>query len=624
MHETINWLRSIEIKDDNDKPIFIDGLKKVNIFIGENNSGKSKIMRKIMIESLNYYNNNWGSFIDPKENKISFYNSETLRKSLLDIKSKIIEFYKTQSLHGQTFSTIKLKDMPNNLDFVLNEIETKINENEFFYSFNDIVGMIFTINKLRQVDITSGSDNLFEKLRKMTSFINELMQRKVFKINDVKYIPVLRNLRVELSNGRDIFKEVISNQYFKGDSRSIEIITGIQFYSAIRKLLLGNQDDRDIIRNYENFLSAYYFNKETISIIPRENTERKEEEVLHIKIGKYSDAKIHNLGEGLQSIILFTYPCFVNAGVSLFIDEPELYLHPGLQRKFIKNIIELKEMRNHQFFFTTHSNHLIELLMEYPDDVSVYLVEKVDNDKNTTPSIKVTNVTERDRSVLDAIGVRDSSLFYSNAKIWVEGITDRLYLRAYLELYFKKHPDKKLFEDMHYSFIEYAGGNLTHFSFDGTSEEKIDVSRFTQNNIVIVDGDSENKERTIKLKKILNDNLIVTGGKEIENTLSEKIIFYTLMKYSSPGKLLVNSETEFMSLIDVKYQSDKQNSIAEYFENGKKVVKNFKSERTIRDKIGFCRKAISVIEETDYDELSDDAKRITKKLVDFIENANKN
>ena len=198
MHETINWLRSIEIKDDNDKPIFIDGLKKVNIFIGENNSGKSKIMRKIMIESLNYYNNNWGSFIDPKENKISFYNSETLRKSLLDIKSKIIEFYKTQSLHGQTFSTIKLKDMPNNLDFVLNEIETKINENEFFYSFNDIVGMIFTINKLRQVDITSGSDNLFEKLRKMTSFINELMQRKVFKINDVKYIPVLRNLRVEV------------------------------------------------------------------------------------------------------------------------------------------------------------------------------------------------------------------------------------------------------------------------------------------------------------------------------------------------------------------------------------------------------------------------------------------
>ena len=622
MHETINWLRSIEIKDDNDKPIFIDGLKKVNIFIGENNSGKSKTIRKIMIESLNYYNNNWGSFLDSKENRISFYSSEMLCKKIIEIKSYLDDFYKTQPLNEETFSSIRLVEFSNNIFNVLEEISASFIENKNYYNFKEIAKMTSIIKKLGNVEIISETATLSSKLEKMVQYVHAVMVRKVFEINDVKYIPVLRNLRVEINNGKDIFKDVVANQCFKGEKQEV-LITGLEFYSEIKKLLLGNQDQRAAVKKYEDFLKNYYFDGEDISIIPRENTENIKESVLHLKIGKYKDAKIHELGEGMQSIILFTYPCFMNKGVSLFIDEPELYLHPGLQRKFIKNIIELKEMKNHQFFFTTHSNHLIELLMEYPDDVSVYLVKKSDNDKNTIPSIEVANITERDRSVLDAIGVRDSSLFYSNAKIWVEGITDRLYLRAYLELYFKKHPDKKLLEDIHYSFIEYAGGNLTHFSFDGTSEEKIDVSRFTQNNIVIVDGDSEKKERTIKLKKILNDNLIVTGGKEIENTLSEKIIFYTLMKYSSPGKLLVNSETEFMSLIDVKYQSDKQNSIAEYFENGKKIVKNFKSERTIRDKIGFCRKAIGVIEETDYDELSDDAKRITEKLVDFIERVNK-
>ena len=71
-----------------------------------------------------------------------------------------------------------------------------------------------------------------------------------------------------------------------------------------------------------------------------------------------------------QLIILFykIYEQKDNNAIFL-IEEPELNLHPGFQRKFIEIIT--KEFPKHQFFITTHSNHIIDLYNEQ-DNISVY------------------------------------------------------------------------------------------------------------------------------------------------------------------------------------------------------------------------------------------------------------
>ena len=76
--------------------------------------------------------------------------------------------------------------------------------------------------------------------------------------------------------------------------------------------------------------------------------------------------------------------------------------------------------------------------------------------------------------LLDSLGVRNSSVFLSNCTIWVEGITDRKYIKKYLDLYLKeKGLLNRYQENLHYSFLEYAGSNIEHFSFseEGNAEK---------------------------------------------------------------------------------------------------------------------------------------------------------
>ncbi len=42
---------------------------------------------------------------------------------------------------------------------------------------------------------------------------------------------------------------------------------------------------------------------------------------------------------------------------------------------------------------------------------------------------------DRDRDLLASLGVKPSSVYLANCTIWVEGITDRLYITKYMEKY---------------------------------------------------------------------------------------------------------------------------------------------------------------------------------------------
>ena len=81
--------------------------------------------------------------------------------------------------------------------------------------------------------------------------------------------------------------------------------------------------------------------------------------------------------------------------------------------------------------------------------------------------------------LLKELGVQNSSVFLTNATIWVEGITDRLYLRAYMKKYLSElkrsdtSKDKEKFlkysqlkEDIHYSFVEYQINHSSHFTHE--------------------------------------------------------------------------------------------------------------------------------------------------------------
>ena len=178
-----------------------------------------------------------------------------------------------------------------------------------------------------------------------------------YKINFKRvYIPTLRGLRGyndSINTAKDIYKERTEKDYFK-DLETLEIHTGLNLYNEITDMLLGNVQQRYNMMEFQKFLSKSFFDGDQVTLTPVRNSD-----LIKVKIGPEQEKYIFELGDGIQSLIILTFPLFkfLDENLLLFIEEPELYLHPGMQRKFIE-IITDEQFSNHQFFFTTHSKSL--------------------------------------------------------------------------------------------------------------------------------------------------------------------------------------------------------------------------------------------------------------------------
>jgi len=592
----------------------VNNLTKINILIGSNNSGKSRFLRHLINQDLSI--------------QIKQFNSKEISSIINQLKKEVIEYLTPYTRNAEVQS-------------VLNKVQD-IHDNEYLDSAAPKINMMLQqINTLSSISTNMINDGtgfnpsiIFKDTREKISRYKDHIYAyaKDFNEDHVRlkkfYIPILRGLRPlqAVQGSAAISFDTSVNNYLQRSiydykieiNKKIHVHTGLDMYKEVTELLLGEHEDRLKIKEFEDFMSKTFFNEQPVHIVPRIG-----KDVLFIKIGDEKQYPIYELGEGIQAIILLTYPLFFNTGVNavFFIEEPELHLHPGLERIFIETLRN-ERFNSFQYFVTTHSNHILDLTLEY-NDISVYSFQKeVINDNS---SFLINNVNSNHKHILDLLGVRNSSLFLSNCTIWVEGITDRLYIRKYLELF---NSECNFREDFHYSFIEYAGSNLTHWSFlesDDLEFSNINIEGICSKIFLIVDNDgvelpskrdkSKKKERHHKLKLKLGDNLYVTKGLEIENLLSKKTIKEAIKSIEGANAAQLDF-TEF----DIKSHTNIY--LGDFIETTVKgFKKKYKSEYgTIYNKVNFCKQAIR--HTNSIADMSNEAKELTSTILKFIKQAN--
>ena len=167
---------------------------------------------------------------------------------------------------------------------------------------------------------------------------------------------------------------------------------------------------------------------------------------------------LSKMGSGLKTILLVLINLLIctkekPAKVFLF-EELENNLHPALQRRLFHYIYNYAMEHDIIVFITSHSHVSINCYFG-KESANIYHVEKADGGSTVK---RIENYLDK-AQLLDDLDVRASDLLQSNGIVWVEGPSDRVYIKKWLSLV-----EPALKENEHYQFAYYGGRLLSHYT----------------------------------------------------------------------------------------------------------------------------------------------------------------
>jgi predicted ATP-dependent endonuclease of OLD family len=643
----------------------LKNLSKINIFVGANNTRKSRFLREVLkgIGRSDFYKKGLEQLSILLENKGNLITNIFNRQVVINKEGQ--PYYPISSINN-----FNQNDLINPFNLFKNrikdknyaEVEKLIKDEKFLLSILQNIEIIVVYNTNSGINISVNENNLIDFKeyfnQNLSDIFNLFNQIKTLIESDLKkiYVPNVRTMR---NYEKGTLEEIINletvrplSQHTKdkyGFDENIIIQDGQNLFADFFNKRNSSNDNLDKIKKYQNFLSEVFFEGQPVEMI----TDIKDKHI-NLKIGEEKDRLIYELGDGIQQIISLTYPLFFYEYGIMLIEEPEMWIHPGLQKRLMKVFYDSKWAKDNKysysenfvFFIATHSNHIVDSIND-TDLTSLFLVKKQQQ------KLILNHIPTGNKNILDELGVSNSSLFLANCVIWVEGISDKIYFNSYLKAFlnylknveneielkeekeiWKKLKNKNLIEGIHYCFAFSGGNNLFHLDFSENEEAEKDVKesviiRFLCNrNMVIVDNDNE---KNSYLKKVLKDNL---GNnfhelevREVENLLPMEIIAKALPSLRKSLKNIESSvfltqltNNKNFEPINGKLGQFLNNKIKRFLVNNNiNTELNFKGDSgSIKDKTDLAIASAPIIEEMGYQKMTPEAKKTAIKMLEFI------
>lgn len=572
-------VRSVLIKDyKNFKGDYIgfDDIKLLNLVIGRNNTGKSSLLDifNFLTDVQQFVNN---QFIDDKKNfegiVIGYRIDDSLIKKIFSSKNHI---YIDGEYHRDSY-----------------KFASKYLNKTFYVKVS--VDRSFGRGRFK----SDPYEKLNQEFEELPAQYRKRMSEEIKNpLGDFKFI--------RLSADRNISPEK--------ESKTLDLMSdGSGATNLVHRYInVSTLNSKLVEKKLLNTLNAIMNDDAFFTDIVVQQIELNGDTVWEIFLEEESKGRIplSKSGSGLKTIILvllniFLVPETLNAKLSetIFVfEELENNLHPALQRRLFKYLKDWAIDNKVTIFFTTHSNVPINLFSSTKNSKVVHLT----SDSNGTSSVISESYQDNFR-VLDDLDVRASDIFQSNGVIWVEGPSDRVYLKKWISLY----SDNQLIEGIHYQIIFYGGRLLSHLNLKDPTQETdfINLLLTNRNAAILIDSDKRSSNSKINAtKKRIKDEFIknnsfywITKGKEIENYLSKEVILKYYFNYSKKNHSIKNFE---------QYQR-----IDDFLD----IIKENEGKKFLRGKIEFAQKLMLNVQKSDFENILD----LDKKMKELILEINK-
>lgn len=473
-----------------EKPVLLYPFSKINLFVGPNNSGKSNILRfihKWCEDDKNYSDDDY-----PKYDK----NLPAVAYRPINIEETKNLTSRNYQYYSHTIANLKRVIASDVFNYDSNNgilwFDGKMPGKETLEVFNSL----FSSNLIHDFSLEyAGSASPRDKTGNIVHILNRFFEMTL------RSIPKKQRC-IYVKANRDLFDN--SENSFLNDEKIIEKLNKTINHKASDTRA---EDDK---QHFEEFISDFLRYKVRVSIPASLDS------INLISVDNPKEQyNLDQLGSGIHEIIYFALVATLNHDCVICIDEPEIHMHPRLQREFLEYL--LKNTDN-QYFIATHSSAFINTNNQ---DVSVF---KVTKDIGGFTDCSFVSKMDELSSLVDSLGCKASDIIQSNCVIWVEGPSDRIYLNYWI------HGIKpKLVEGIDYSIMFYGGRLLKHLTGDAekVDEDFINLLKINKNSFVVIDSDKKEEGAVVnptkqRIQEEFGNRCWVTAGREIENYLDHK------------------------------------------------------------------------------------------------------